>query len=193
MRRKPATKREVRGGGEMPAGCIARARYAGASAVRPRARAGGAERTRTRAPAATRSVGSRGRRFARAFVVVAALAVTGSCGGPPRPDAAGTGPEIVEGGVVFRYVDPDAKSVYVAGDFNLWDPRADALADENGDGVWTLFYPLAPGRYAYKFVVDGRRWIPDPSNPDTESDGFGGINSIVRVPAVRGAKSRSVQ
>ncbi len=135
----------------------------------------------------------RGARRAVRFVVAAGtvLALTlVACGGPP-PVRVDAGPEIVAGGVVFRYVDRDARTVALVGDFNGWDPTADPMTDENGDGVWTLFYPLAPGRYAYKFVVDGRRWIPDPANPDTQPDGFDGINSIVRVVAVPSAKSGS--
>jgi hypothetical protein len=42
---------------------------------------------------------------------------------------------------------------------------------------------LAAGRYAYKFVVDGTRWIDDPANRLRESDGFGATNSrfVVRL------------
>jgi 1,4-alpha-glucan branching enzyme len=105
-----------------------------------------------------------------------------ACGPPPPPLRVG-GPELVEGGALFRYRSSDAKKVYVVGDFNDWSPVSDPMADENGDGEWTLFYPLGPGRYAYKFVVDGADWIPDPTNPDSEPDGFNGRNSILTVPA----------
>jgi hypothetical protein len=92
------------------------------------------------------------------------------------------GPEIVEGGVVFNYQNTEAKRVYLVGDFNYWSPRSDPMKDPNGDGNWALFFPLAPGTYSYKFVVDGR-WMHDPHNPLDEPDGFGGRNSLVRVPA----------
>jgi 1,4-alpha-glucan branching enzyme len=91
------------------------------------------------------------------------------------------GPEIVEGGAIFRYQDTDAKRVYLVGDFNNWSPRSDPMKDPNGDGNWSLFFPLKPGTYSYKFVVDGR-WVPDPHNPVDEPDGFGGLNSVVKVP-----------
>lgn len=90
-------------------------------------------------------------------------------------------PEIVEEGAVFRYFNPDAKSVFLVGDFNNWSPNADAMKDLNGDGHWSLFYPLRPGTYQYKFVVDGR-WLPDPDNPNSEPDGFDDINSVVVIP-----------
>ncbi|MDH3198695.1 MAG: isoamylase early set domain-containing protein [Candidatus Krumholzibacteria bacterium] len=107
-----------------------------------------------------------------------ALAACGTKAPPPRS----MGPEIADGGAVFRYRNADASRVNLVGDFNAWDPTADPMTDENGDGEWTLFYPLAPGRYAYKFVVDGRRWIADPTNPDSEPDGFDGRSSILVVP-----------
>lgn len=117
----------------------------------------------------------------RWLVIVAALSLVVACASAP-PAPAG-GPELVEGGVLFRYRSSDARKVHVVGDFNDWSPAADPMADDNRDGEWTLFYPLRPGRYAYKFVVDGRTWIPDPSNPLSEPDGFDGRNSIVIVPA----------
>lgn len=128
---------------------------------------------------------STARTLLAAVVLLAALSV-GSCS--PRdegPIGRETGPERVEDGVVFRYYNQDAKKVYLVGDFNSWSPLADPMKDMNGDGHWSLFYPLQPGTYRYKFVVDGR-WIPDPSNSDSEPDGFDGINSVVRVLAASG-------
>ena len=126
------------------------------------------------------------REIKTAAMVAIALGVIGlnivGCGSRNR---AGIGrdpsPEIVEGGAVFRYIDPDAKKVFLVGDFNNWSPNADAMKDLNGDGHWSLFYPLRPGTYQYKFVVDGR-WLPDPHNPDSEPDGFDDINSVVKIP-----------
>jgi len=119
----------------------------------------------------------------RILLLILAAALLGGCGSKePPPDTLG-GPELVEGGAVFRYRNPDARFVYLVGDFNEWNPKADPMADENGDGEWTLYYPLAPGRYAYKFVVDGRRWVPDSTNPADEPDGFDGTNSVVVVPS----------
>lgn len=116
--------------------------------------------------------------------VLALALVVGACaGGPPAPGLDG-GPILGEEGVTFRYENPDARRVHLVGDFNNWAPTSDPMTDENGDGSWSLVYPLKPGRYAYKFVIDGREWIPDPTNPLTESDGFDGQNSIIVVPGV---------
>lgn len=126
----------------------------------------------------------------RSWIAAAVLAATlTGCSHQSRVPPPGTegGPELVEGGAMFRYVNKDARSVHLVGDFNDWMPTTDPMADENGDGEWSLFYPLAPGRYAYKFVVDGTRWIPDPTNPNHEADGFGGRNSIVIIPNTGGS------
>jgi 1,4-alpha-glucan branching enzyme len=122
------------------------------------------------------------RSFKSVLVVASSAILVGCFGGAARDGASRGGPEVVGGGVVFRYYDPKAKRVNLVGDFNNWSPRADAMVDENGDGEWTLFYDLPPGVYEYKYVVDGVRWIADPKNPDKVSDGFEGQNSVVRVP-----------
>jgi 1,4-alpha-glucan branching enzyme len=110
-----------------------------------------------------------------------ALAIFGCSRGEPDRLDRETSPEIVDGGAVFSYYNTDAKRVYLVGDFNNWSPNSDPMKDLNNDGHWSLFYPLLPGTYQYKFVVDGR-WIPDPRNQLSEPDGFDGINSVVRVP-----------
>ena len=123
-------------------------------------------------------------RTAAALALVALVAGAIGCGrGERRTLEREVSPEIVEGGAVFRYVNADAKKVFLVGDFNNWSPNSDPMKDLNGDGHWSLFYPLRPGTYQYKFVVDGR-WIPDPRNQDSEPDGFDGINSVAKVPDV---------
>ncbi|MGD9789189.1 MAG: glycogen-binding domain-containing protein [Phycisphaerales bacterium] len=51
---------------------------------------------------------------------------------------------------------PGAKEVFVAGTFNNWDPRAQVLKQSGKDGQWGTTLDLPPGRYEYKFIVDGR-------------------------------------
>ena len=92
-----------------------------------------------------------------------------------------TEPKITSEGVLFSLYAPRAKRINIAGDFNNWSKSADPLSDRDGDGVWQVTIPLKPGRYQYKFVIDGKRWVTDPENPNTVDDGFGGKNSIVIV------------
>jgi 1,4-alpha-glucan branching enzyme len=93
----------------------------------------------------------------------------------------GDGPERVEGGIRFSIHYPKAQRVIIAGDFNGWSSSADPLFDREGTGFWTIVLPLPPGRYEYKYVIDGKKWIPDPRNPERVKDGFGGYNSVVTV------------
>jgi 1,4-alpha-glucan branching enzyme len=74
---------------------------------------------------------------------------------------------------------PEAHDVAVAGSFNDWSPAAAPLARLDG-GIWTITLALRPGQHQYAFVVDGRRWVPDPGAPAVE-DGFGRRNSVLAI------------
>lgn len=95
--------------------------------------------------------------------------------------------EITDEGVVFTYSDSTARQVFLAGDFNDW--KTDDLAMERkSDGIFRKLVKLSPGRYEYKFIVDGK-WKNDPDNPNTVSDPYGGKNSVLVVPAYDRASS----
>lgn len=85
---------------------------------------------------------------------------------------------LTEEGVGFSYSDPNATSVHLAGDFNGWDTGATPMSDPDGDGIWTVMMQLDPGRYEYKFVVNGGTWVADPDNPVTGGD-FD--NSVIEI------------
>ena len=73
--------------------------------------------------------------------------------------------------------------MWVLGSWDGWRaPGISAVPVE--PGVWQARQrPLPPGRYAYKFLVDGVRWQDDPANPHKAPDTFGGLNSLLIVPA----------
>ncbi len=75
---------------------------------------------------------------------------------------------------------PTASSVTLVGDFNDWDTASTPLQKGTGD-LWTITIPLTAGRYTYTFVVDGKRWVPDPSAPRAPVDDFGQPSSVVTV------------
>lgn len=66
--------------------------------------------------------------------------------------------------------------VGICGDFSSWD----IIPMENRGGIYELVIDLQDAVYRYKFIVDGN-WIPDPANPETETDPFGGFNSVLRL------------
>ena len=84
--------------------------------------------------------------------------------------------------VQFVLVAPDAKSVAVVGDFNVWNPSAAPL--ESARGMWSSEEVVTAGRHDYAFVIDGTRWIADPSAPRAPADELGGGYSVL----VAGAK-----
>ncbi|MFZ4562182.1 MAG: glycogen-binding domain-containing protein [Bacteroidales bacterium] len=63
---------------------------------------------------------------------------------------------------------PDAKTIVVAGNFNVWN-TGELFMVKTADG-WQLPYVLDAGNYEYKYVVDGE-WITDPGNPYSAGSG----------------------
>jgi hypothetical protein len=61
----------------------------------------------------------------------------------------------------FDFVDDAAHSVSLVGDFNDWSASATPLQQSGSKGAWTTTLALAPGRYEYAFLVDGKRWALD--------------------------------
>jgi hypothetical protein len=81
--------------------------------------------------------------------------------------------------VIFAARFSDAKKVLIAGDFNNWSPMSTPMVT-TGNGQWKMRLPLPPGRYRYRFVVDGK-WMTDPNNKYVETNQFGELNNIVEV------------
>ena len=79
--------------------------------------------------------------------------------------------------VAFSIEAPEAKTVFLAGDFNNWGP--DPMKKDD-DGVWKRTLKLAPNIYEYKFIIDGE-WKMDLQNSKTCSNCFGTKNNILAV------------
>ena len=73
---------------------------------------------------------------------------------------------------------PDADDVRLVGSFNNWDPEARSLK-QNSSGVWSTWMMLEPGRYEYRYVVDGT-WRNDPE-ADHCPNAYGGQNCLLVV------------
>ncbi len=81
--------------------------------------------------------------------------------------------------ITFSY-SGQAQSVVVAGDFNGWSAATHPLT-RSPYGVWEVSLPLKKGRYRYKLVLDGSRWLPDPGAAESELDPYGDQNSVISV------------
>jgi hypothetical protein len=81
--------------------------------------------------------------------------------------------------VKFELYERNARAVFVAGTFNAWNPTATPLKN-NGAGKWETALRLSPGKYQYRFVVDGK-WIADPLAKETVPNPFEGVNSVLVV------------
>ncbi|HEX8890781.1 MAG TPA: M56 family metallopeptidase [Pyrinomonadaceae bacterium] len=83
----------------------------------------------------------------------------------------------LQGNTVFRLSGhADARIVAVAGSFNNWN-QSQFLFTRVGD-EWICKVNLPPGKYEYKFIVDGN-WLVDPRNPKTTYDDRGNENSVL--------------
>ena len=81
--------------------------------------------------------------------------------------------------VTFSLKAPEAREVYVTGDFNGWK------LDDNSrmnlkNGSWNKRLNLTKGKYHYRFVIDGK-WVEDPNNPVQEINPFGELNSALII------------
>ena len=80
--------------------------------------------------------------------------------------------------ITFHLRNNKAMRVMLAGSFNDWDPNT--LAMQKTDSGWTRQLKLRPGKFWYKFIIDGN-WEVDENNYLKENDGYGNINSVLFV------------
>lgn len=74
-----------------------------------------------------------------------------------------------------------AKTVALAGSFNGWRPESTPMV-AMGNGLWLKELLLPPGHYEYLIVADGK-WLSDPSAKEIAPNPYGGVNSLVTIPA----------
>jgi len=91
--------------------------------------------------------------------------------GPGTPDAGKT--------VEFKLYAPTARNVALVGDMTGWKNNPLPL-NSAGRGYWKASLQLPPGKYHYKFLVDGQ-WRCDPESAAMAADGFGSANSVILV------------
>jgi 1,4-alpha-glucan branching enzyme len=81
--------------------------------------------------------------------------------------------------IEFSFNFPEAKGVFLAGDFNGWDAQSLPL-EKNENGAWEAKLNLSPGRYEYKLMVDGA-WTQDFGCVEMVPNPFGTRNCVLRV------------
>jgi len=90
------------------------------------------------------------------------------------------GPRQIDKGMLLRYYDPVAQDVQIAGDFSDWKPVENIMVQDEGNKIWNGTVELKPGKYQYKFVVDGE-WKIDPYNPEVMTHDGDISNSLLIV------------
>jgi len=82
--------------------------------------------------------------------------------------------------VRFTFEDRRAHQVFVAGDFNDWNPIPLDHEDGARESMFVATVALPRGVHEYMFLVDGN-WVRDPLVSDSRPDGFGRQNSLLRL------------
>ncbi|MGE5436080.1 MAG: alpha-amylase family glycosyl hydrolase, partial [Syntrophothermus sp.] len=79
------------------------------------------------------------------------------------------------------------KRVNLFGTFNSWNRENLSLTDKNNDGIYEITIDIEPGRYEYKYFVDGKELV-DPANPEKIPNGMGDFNNIVIIKPIHEGK-----
>ena len=87
--------------------------------------------------------------------------------------------EVLNNEIEFKYYNLNAEKVFLVGSMNNWNTTASPM-QKFDNGMWKIVLKLVPGKYSYKFIVDGE-WLVDKENPIFEDDGYGGSNSIIEI------------
>ena len=81
--------------------------------------------------------------------------------------------------VIFEYYAPQANKVGVGGTFNGWDPEK-SLMKKEGNGQWRVELELLPGRYEYRYWIDGS-WQNDQRPVECVPNAFGTWNCAIEI------------
>jgi 1,4-alpha-glucan branching enzyme len=73
------------------------------------------------------------------------------------------------------------EQVCLCGEFNSWSPEATPMTKRK-DGRFSATVTLQQGQsYRYRYLVDGERWVDDPSPDGYIDNGYGTKDSVVVV------------
>ncbi|MDD5671311.1 MAG: isoamylase early set domain-containing protein [Candidatus Omnitrophica bacterium] len=83
------------------------------------------------------------------------------------------------GATSFVYYAPQADKVSIVGNFNNWNTTKTPLKKAS-KGNWKVELKLAPGRYEYRYLVDGT-WQNDQRPVECVPNSFGSWNCVIEV------------
>ncbi|KAJ1999651.1 5'-AMP-activated protein kinase subunit beta-2 [Coemansia thaxteri] len=85
------------------------------------------------------------------------------------------------------WTDGEADSVAIRGTFGSdskqWWEKTIPLRRAHASGIFSVVLALAPGRYEFKYVVNGSDWRVSPSAYPITNDGHGNSNNVIAVVA----------
>lgn len=82
--------------------------------------------------------------------------------------------------IIFKVKAPFANEIVLVGDFNNWKTGVHPM-EKDHQGLWKVALKLAPGRYEYKLLVDGKWWEGLGNNQGIRNP-FGSLNRLLVVP-----------
>ena len=81
--------------------------------------------------------------------------------------------------VSFEFFAPQAEAVEIAGTFNGWNPAQTPLKKDR-EGKWKVTLALTPGRYEYRYRVDGG-WQNDQKPGECVPNPYGTWNCVIEI------------
>ena len=81
--------------------------------------------------------------------------------------------------VEFTFCAPEAKTVFLAGEFNHWDTQALPM-NKDRDGIWRAKVELPSGRHEYKLFADNA-WVEDIPDAERIPNPFGTQNFVIGI------------
>lgn len=80
--------------------------------------------------------------------------------------------------VTFSVRADKGKAIYLAGDFNDWNPKGKKMTYKARKGAYEATVKLPRGEHQYKFIIDGV-WCTDPENIHAVANDQGSFNSLI--------------
>ncbi len=72
-------------------------------------------------------------------------------------------------------------SVAVVGDFNDWSETKHTMSRDKKTGEWKKTVSLKPGRYEFRYLIDGDRWTNDGEADSSAPTPFFSENSVIEL------------